>query len=234
MTHDAMTADEALDLLGLSGPVSPEAVADAFRARLSGRPDQAVFRRVIEAYALAQRLNKPRAATAANDAGAAVEAPPEVRDTLNISINEALGGVKRRIRLPDGSRAIANLPAGLRTGDVIRLKRSGDQDALLKVRIGVEPHRSVEGHDLKLVVAVDRRVLAHGGRVEIETREGPRTVWIRSTFSEGESLRLRGRGLPARGDYPTGDLVLTPVPLEAEPPAGASAKLSDFKTAWAA
>jgi curved DNA-binding protein len=229
---NAMTADEALGLLGLSGPASPETVADAFRAKLTARPDPSVFRRVIEAYDLVQRLNKSRAGAASDDA----DAPPkrEAKDILNISINEALNGVKRQVRLPDGARARVTLPGGLRSDDVIRLKQPGGQDALLKIRIGVEPHRSVEGHDVKLVVAVDRRVLAHGGRIEVETRDGPRTVWVRSTFTEGETVRLRGRGLPARGDYPTGDLLVQPVPLEVEAPEGAASKLDDFKLAWAA
>ena len=225
-----MTADEALGLLGLDGPASPETVADAFHTRLAkARPDQGAFRKVVEAYGLVQRLNKPRSA-----AGAAVVAPGrEVKDVLNISINEALGGVKRRIKLPDGSRAAVNLPAGLRTDDVIRLQRSGDKDALLKIRIGVEPQRSVEGHDLKLVVAVDRRVLAHGGRIRVETVAGAKTVWVRSRFTEGESLRLRGRGLPARGDHPAGDLVVQPVAIEAPGPSDARAKLERFTGAWA-
>jgi curved DNA-binding protein len=231
---DALTADEALGLLGLSGPASPEAVADAFRARLAeARPDPRTFHKVIEAYGLVQRLNKPRPEPTAD--GVVAEPGREVTEILNISINEALTGLKRRIRLPDGARAFVNLPAGLRTDDVIRLKQAtGGKDAFLKIRIGVEAHRSIEGHDLKLVVAVDRRVLVHGGRIDVETTCGPHTVWVRSTFSEGETVRLRGRGLPARGDHPTGDLLVLPVPLEAAAPTDGRAKLERFATAWAA
>ena len=225
-----MTADEALGLLGLSGPASPETVAEAFRTRLSeARADQGVFRKVIEAYGLAQRLNKPKPRDVEG-----VAPQPDVKDILNISINEALGGVKRRIRLPDGSRVFANLPAGLRTDDIITVKRTGDTDAFLKIRIGVDPQRSVEGHDLKLVVAVDRRILDHGGRIAIETGDGPRTVWVRSTFREGESVRRRGRGLPARGDHPAGDLLVQPVAIEGQTPTDARAKLERLTLAWAA
>ncbi len=231
--QDGLTADEALGLLGLSGPASPEAVADAFRARLAeARPDQNTFRRVIEAYGLVQRLNKPKPEAGAD--GVVAEPRRECQDILNISINEALTGLKRRIRLPDGARAFVNLPAGLRADDVIRLKQTGGKDAFLKIHIGVEAHRSVEGHDLKLVVAVDPRVLDHGGRVPIETVDGPRTVWVRSTFNEGETVRLRGRGLPARGDHPAGDLLVLPVALDPAAPTDARAKLEDFATAWAA
>jgi curved DNA-binding protein len=231
---DGMTADEALGLLGLTGPASPETVADAFRGRLSdGRADQGALRKVIEAYGLVQSLHKRKPETAVD--GAVDEPKRNAKDILNISINEALTGVKRRIRLPDGSRAPVNLPAGLRTDDVIRLKRlGGDKDAFLKIRIGVEPHRSVEGHDVKLVVAVDRRVLGHGGQVQIETPDGPHRVWVRSTFNEGETVRLRGRGLPARGDHPAGDLLVLPVGLEAAAPTDARAKLERFAAAWAA
>ncbi|HWE47555.1 MAG TPA: DnaJ C-terminal domain-containing protein [Caulobacteraceae bacterium] len=228
-----MTANEALGLLGLEGPGSPEAVAEAFRATLAkARPDKAAFNKVIEAYGLVQRLNRPRPEAAPD--GDVLDAEREVKDILNISINEALNGVKRRIKLPDGSRAAASLPAGLRTGEVIRLKRPGDTDAFLKVRVAVEPHRSVEGNDLKLTVAVDRRVLDHGGRLSIETRDGPKTLWVRSTFAEGEVLRLKGKGLPERGEQPAGDLLIRPVAVEDPGPSAARLKLERFATSWAA
>jgi curved DNA-binding protein len=230
---DAMTANDALGLLGLEGPGSPETVADAFQAALAKvRSDTSALNRVIEAYGLVQRLNKPRAEASAD--GVVLAAECDVKDILNISINEALNGVRRRIKLPDGTRGSANLPAGLRTGDVIRLKQPGNKDAFLKVRVGVEPHRSVEGNDLKLTIAVDRRVLDHGGRLKIETRDGPKTIWVRSTFAEGDVVRLKGRGLPERGDHPTGDLLIQPIAIEDPGPSAGRVKLERFAAQWAA
>jgi curved DNA-binding protein len=240
MAHsDTMTATEALGLLGLSGPASPEATARAFKARVKavhperGGGDADLFRRVIEAYRLLQKLN------AARDAFAQPKARSRATEqALNISVNEALRGVKRRIRLPDGSRAAVNLPAGLRDGDAIRIKPRGERtpDMVLRVRIATEARREVQGHDLWLTVDVDRKILANGGRIEVDTPAGPRRVWIRKGLPDGGRLRVRGQGLPARGDHPAGDLYVRPAPIDGPSLEGvvdgAVDKLKRFKSAW--
>ncbi len=233
---DGMTADDAFALLGLDGLASPEAVATAFKSKIkAARPDQEagdpdLFRRTIEAYHLLQKLNAARSAMKAGLARA------EAKETLlNISINEAMVGVRRRIRLPDGSRAPMSLPAGLRTDDIIRIKQKGSNgtDLLLKVRVGAEPQREIQGHDLWMSVEVDSRVLALGGRFQVNTPSGERTVWAPRAFPKDGKLRLRGQGLPARGDHPAGDLYLRLKPIHVPRPQEAKTRLNRFQETWA-
>src|SRR3569623_329418 len=192
----AMTTGEAYRLLGLSAPADPDAVKAAFKAAVkAARPDgeagdEERFRRVIEAYRLLQKLQALRALAAplkpAAPEAPAREAPPPV---LEISIAEAMTGLARTLRLPDGSSAPVRLPAGLRNDEKVRLKGRGPEgsDLYLRVRIAAEPNRAVVGDDLYLTVAVDPRALNEGGRVEIETPPGPKSAWTPESLGSAAS-----------------------------------------------
>jgi len=237
----AMTTGEAYRLLGLNAPADPDAVKTAFKAAVkAARPDgeagdEERFRRVIEAYRLLQKLQALRALAAPLKPAApetpAREAPPPV---LEISIAEAMTGLARTLRLPDGSSAPVRLPAGLRNDEKVRLKGRGPEgsDLYLRVRVAAEPNRAVVGDDLYLTVAVDPRALSEGGRVEIETPTGTKSAWIPKAFPQDGRLRLRGEGLPARGARKAGDLYVRPAPAETRPAEGARARLGRFARAW--
>jgi curved DNA-binding protein len=230
----AMTAGEAFAVLGLSGPASPEAVKTAFNAAAkAARPDhdggdEERFRKVIEAYRVLKKLEAARAALAPPK----VEAKPTV-PALEITIGEALNGLKRPVRLPDGRDISVKLPAGLRSGETVRLKGKGadGSDVELRVRIAAEPNRTVVGDDVWLTVPVEPRVLRDGARVEVETPTGPVNVWVPKSFPTEGRLRLKGEGLPARAGRPQGHMFLKFVP--AEPDEGkARSMLSKFASAW--
>lgn len=244
--RDAMTTGEAYRLLGLTAHAAPDEVKVAFKAAVkAARPDGEAgdedrFRRVIEAYRLLQKLQELRALAAPLKAAIetparetpARDAPPPV---LEISIAEAMTGLARPVRLPDGSSAPVRLPAGLRNDEKVRLKGRGPDgsDLYLRVRIAAEPNRAVVGDDLYLTVAVDPGALTEGGRVEIETPTGIKSAWIPKAFPQDGRLRLRGEGLPARGERRSGDLYVRPTPAEAKPAEGARARLGRFARAWA-
>lgn len=232
-----MTAREAHALLGLDEPAAPEAVKAAFKAAVkSARPDQPDgdaerYRRVIEAYRLLQRLQAARAVLE----GPKSEAPkgPAPPAVLEISIHEAMTGLSRPVRLPGGKSLGLRLPAGLRNDDLVRLKGQGadGEPLMLRVRIAAEPNRAILGDDLWLTVPVEPRVLTEGGRVEVETPLGVRSIWIPKNFPADGKLRLRGEGIPARGARKDGDLFLKAAPCEPVRE-GARDKLKRFARAW--
>lgn len=230
----AMTVGEAFAVLGLPGPASPETVKAAFNAAAkAARPDheggdEERFRKVIEAYRILKKL----------EAAKAVLAPPKVEPrptvpALEISIGEALNGLHRGVRLPDGRCVPLTLASGLRNGEIVRLENRAEDgsDLELRVRIAAEPNRTVVGDDVWLTVAVDPRVLRDGARVEVETPTGPVNVWVPKNFPSAGSLRLKGEGLPAREGKPQGHMFLKFVPTE--PDEGkARSMLSKFANAW--
>jgi curved DNA-binding protein len=132
---------------------------------------------------------------------------------LELSLEEAARGGKRRITLADGRDYEVNIPKGVRDGQLIRLAGEGGQgigggpsgDLLLRVRIRPHPRFRVDGSDLLVDVPITPWEGALGGEVEVPTLDGTVRTKVPPGSSSGRRLRLRGQGMPAqRGD--SGDL----------------------------
>ncbi|MDQ1469315.1 MAG: molecular chaperone DnaJ [Bryobacterales bacterium] len=99
------------------------------------------------------------------------------------------------------------IPAGVRSGSVIRLAGQGEPgtnggaagDLLLHVRI--EPHplfRITDDDDLELDLPVAPWEAALGAKVKVPTLDGPVEMTIRVGTQARQRLRLRGQGLNKR------------------------------------
>ncbi len=106
------------------------------------------------------------------------------------------------------------IPPGTDTGAKLRLRGRGEPgesgapsgDLIIHVDVSPHPYFSRDGRDLvvDVPITIDEAVL--GARVDVPTLEGTKTLPIPAGTSSGQKLRLRGQGIPARGDKPAGDL----------------------------
>ena len=147
--------------------------------------------------------------------------PPRGQDlaaTVSVSLEDAANGATRRVALSTGKTLDVRIPAGIEDGKQIRLKGQGYAaplaggqagDVLITVQIAAHPHFKVDGRDLRLdlPVAVYEAVL--GGKVQIPTLGGAVEMNLPPHTNAGRTLRLRGKGLPAAGGQPAGDLLAT-------------------------
>lgn len=221
---------EACDLLGLTGPVAGEALTAAFRLAIkAARPEapggsETRFRKTIAAWRLIQRQTAPLAL-------AAPTVRPPAPPVLKISPHDALNGGAVEVRI--GRRTLrVRVPAGLRTGDHLRLKAAGEDGADLYLPVLVRGARglSAVGDDLYMTCPVSPRLLEDGGRLEIETHAGPRSAWLVAGHQPSR-LRLKGLGLPARGTRPQGHLFVT-LELSEDAPSAAQDLLIRFTRVW--
>jgi curved DNA-binding protein len=135
---------------------------------------------------------------------------------IDLSLEDALSGGRRRLTLGDGHSVTVNIPAGVREGQRIRLAGQGspgrdggpDGDLFLLVRFKPHPRFRRQGDDLQVDVRVAPWEAALGSTVSVETLTGSAQVKVPSGSSSGRRLRLRGRGLPKRGGE-QGDLYAT-------------------------
>lgn len=232
-TSDAAAIREALATLGLHGAADAEALKAAFRAAVKGaRPDQPGgdaerFRRVIAAYRLIQAHAPARPSLAPPEHG------PAPAPVLVLSPMQAVAGAKMDLRLGDRTIRIA-APAGLRTGEHLRLKGGGSDGADLYLAVLIRPEDgiSVLGDDLFMNWPTPSRLLQDGGRVEVETHAGPRSAWITPEMAAPARVRFKGLGLPARGPRAQGHLFVTLTP-SSEAPSPAEDLLVRFTRAWA-
>ena len=107
------------------------------------------------------------------------------------------------------------IPAGVSDGTQLRLKGQGgraprpDQngDLFLTIRIEPNPVFTISGRDLRVSLPVWDYEAALGAEITAPTVEGRVSLKIPAGSQTGRVLRLRGRGLPARGKEPAGDLL---------------------------
>ena len=135
----------------------------------------------------------------------AVQTPMQEAEAT-VSLYEAHHGTTRQLSLqgPQGTQTLdVKIPAGVTEGSKIRLRAKGVQ---IKVRVAGDPRFQVTGHDLTTDVKIDPATAALGGKVDVETLEGPATLTIPEGTSSGGKLRLKGKGLHKRGQDERGDL----------------------------
>jgi curved DNA-binding protein len=135
----------------------------------------------------------------------------DVEAEVGLSLEEAHRGTAREISLrgPDGKQKTirVNIPAGISTGQLIRVANEGEPgagggpagDLFLAVRI--EPHpifRTLSNGDVELDLPVAPWEAALGGVVRTPTIEGPVELTIPAGTQGGRRLRLRGQGVNRR------------------------------------
>jgi DnaJ-class molecular chaperone len=130
----------------------------------------------------------------------------DVRARLEIDLEDAIRGAKRRISFSDGRTIDVTIPKGAQEGQTLRLRgqgspgRSGPGDAFIELTIGAHPIFRREGEVLVMDVPVTVYDAVLGGKAEAPTPDGPVTLTIPKGANTGTRLRLKGRGLSdARG-----------------------------------
>jgi molecular chaperone DnaJ len=139
---------------------------------------------------------------------------------VTLTFRQAVEGAQLSLRVDDpltGVRTVnARIPAGVRSGQKVRLRgkgRPGDlggPDGDLVVAVHVEPHSvfALVGDDLRVTVPVTFAEAALGAQVDVPTLDGePVRVKVPAGTPTGRTLRVKGHGVrTAKG---TGDLLVT-------------------------
>jgi DnaJ-class molecular chaperone len=134
----------------------------------------------------------------------------DVRAKLDIDVEEAIGGGRKRIAFSDGRTIEVTIPKGAADGRVLRLKgqgapgRAGAGDAMIELAIKPHPVFRRDGDNLIMDVPISAPDAVLGGKVTAPTPEGNVTLSVPKGSNSGSMLRLKGRGLPnmrgGRGD----------------------------------
>ncbi|TPQ33330.1 molecular chaperone DnaJ [Bradyrhizobium guangdongense] len=133
---------------------------------------------------------------------------------MTVSLEEAVQGGEKRVRLPTGKELNVKIPAGVTSGQQIRLKGQGETapghppgDLLITVTIAPHAFFKVDGADLRVDLPVTLYEAVLGGKVRVPTLGNAVELTIPKNTSSGRTFRLKGKGLPKSGG--TGDLFVT-------------------------
>jgi len=139
----------------------------------------------------------------------------DVTVSMSVSLEEAVKGGEKRVRLPSGKELNVKIPAGVSEGQQIRLRGQGETaqghppgDLLITVHIAPHPHFKVDGSDIRLDLPITLYEAVLGGKVRVPTLGGAVELSIPKNTSSGRTFRLKGKGLPKTGGT-AGDLFVT-------------------------
>jgi len=171
-------------------------------------------------------------------AGAAApeEHPGDTRQTVKLGFVEAALGGKRRVTLGDGRTIAITVPAGIESGQTLRLKSQGKVgsrgvepgDAYLDIEVDSHPlfQRKERNIHLELPVTLTEAVL--GATVTAPTIHGSVSLKVPRGSNSGATLRLKGKGIVG-GDGKQGDQLVKLRIVLPEPP---DAELTAFLERW--
>ncbi|MDB5453118.1 MAG: dnaJ-class molecular chaperone [Caulobacteraceae bacterium] len=158
----------------------------------------------------------------------------DVRAKLEVDLEDAIRGGKKRIAFSDGRTIDVTIPKGATDGQTMRLKgqgspgRAGPGDAFIEITLAPHPIFKREGEHLVMDVPVTVYDAVLGGKAEAPTPDGPVTLTVPKGATSGTRLRLKGRGL-ADAQGKRGDLYARLVIALPETP---DPELETFAQTW--
>lgn len=160
----------------------------------------------------------------------------DVRYRMEIDFLDAVNGGRRRVPMSDGRALDLTIPAGLNSGQTLRLRGQGlpganggpAGDALVEVTVGTHPVFRRDGDDIRMDLKITLAEAVEGGRAPVNTPSGPVSLSIPAGSNSGDLLKLRGKGVqtkPTPGDLLVRLLIVLPRKDDAE--------LREFVKTWA-
>ena len=141
----------------------------------------------------------------------------DVVAAATVSLETLVRGGSARMILPGGRAIEVKIPAGIDDGQQIRLRGQGQPgagggepgDVLVTVKAAPHPWFRLDGRNLRLDLPVTIYEAALGAKIPTPTLDGKVELAIPPGANGGQTLRLRGKGLPAADGKPAGDLFVT-------------------------
>lgn len=122
-----------------------------------------------------------------------------------VTVPEAITGINKTVEV-EGRRLVMAVPAGVRTGSVIRLRSKKTRDEII-VLIRLAPHPFLSIHPRGLVVEVPITVgeASSGAKIRVPTLEGEISLKVPRGTQSGREVCLKGKGIITK-DGERGDI----------------------------
>lgn len=133
---------------------------------------------------------------------------------LQVPFVEAAARAAQRVTLSSGSTIELKLPAGVESGQQMRLAGKGEPgpggagDALVTIEIAPHPFFVRDGDNIRLDLPITLEEAVGGAKVKVPTVDGAVMLTVAPGSSSGRTLRLKGKGF-SRKDGERGDQLVT-------------------------
>ena len=131
---------------------------------------------------------------------------------VSCTIKDAIIGVKKTIEIaePEGTRKVSvKIPAGTKSGTVIRLQNTQDagEELVLIVRVAAHPYISLQNRGVIVEVPITIGEAINGANITIPTLEDQMVIKVPAGSQTGHEVRLKERGIVSK-DGTRGDLFI--------------------------
>jgi DnaJ-class molecular chaperone len=157
------------------------------------RPGGADFDNIDLSEILGEMFGGRGGARGFGGGGFAPQRGADVRAKLEIDLEDAIRGGKKRLQFSDGRTLEVTIPKGASDGQTLRLKgqgspgRAGPGDALIELGIRAHAVYRREGDNLVMDLPVSAPDAILGGKVEAPTPDGPVTLSIPPGSNSGST-----------------------------------------------
>jgi DnaJ-class molecular chaperone len=140
-----------------------------------------------------------------------------------VSFTDAASLEPQRITLRDGKTVEFKLPAGVVTGQQIRIPGKGQPgpggngDAMVTLKIGRHPFYERDGDHIRLDLPVSLKEAISGAKVKVPTLEGAVMLTVPKAAQSGTTLRIKGRGFTTKAGGRGDQLVTLQISLPTDP-----------------
>ena len=142
----------------------------------------------------------------------------DIEGDIMVTLDEVMRGSVRTVNVRHNSRNESyqvKIPAGVTEGQKLRVAGRGEAgagggqagDLYLRVRLAKHPDFEVDDHNLIYEAELAPWEAVLGASISVPTLDGRVNIKIPSGTQNGQKLRVRGRGLPQRGEG-QGDLIV--------------------------
>jgi len=142
----------------------------------------------------------------------------DIEGDIMVTLEEAMRGSVRTVNVRHNSRNESyqvKIPAGVTEGQKLRVAGRGEAgagggeagDLFLRVRLAKHPDFEVDDHNLIYEAEIAPWEAVLGASISVPTLHGRVNIKIPPGTQNGQKLRVRGRGLPLRGEG-QGDLIV--------------------------
>ncbi|MAK62700.1 MAG: molecular chaperone DnaJ [Ponticaulis sp.] len=138
----------------------------------------------------------------------------DVRYKVDVDFMDAVTGKKQRLGMQDGKVFDITIPAGVTSGQVLRLRSQGHPglggappgDALIEVNVKDHSYYKRDGDHLRLTLPISLTEAVEGAKIEVPTPLGRKSLAVPSGAKSGATLRMKRLGIQKKDP---GDLYIT-------------------------
>jgi len=140
-----------------------------------------------------------------------------------VSFTDAATLAPQRITLSDGKTVEFKLPAGMVSGQQIRIPGKGQLgpgghgDAMVTLNLGKHPHLVRDGDNIRIDLPISLKEAVAGGKVKVPTVDGAVMLTVPPRTNSGAVLRIKGRGFTAKTGARGDQLVTLMIHLPTDP-----------------